>query len=70
MDIMGLKPGSVTPFGVLNDDELRVKVFFDSAFGGLIGVHPNDNTATVWLNINDLADIIRRHGNSVEFTQI
>lgn len=70
MDIMVLKPGSVTPFGVLNDDELRVKVFFDSAFGGLIGVHPNDNTATVWLNINDLADIIRRHGNSVEFTQI
>lgn len=70
MDIMGLKPGSVTPFGVLNDDELRVKVFFDSDFGGLIGVHPNDNTATVWLNINDLADIIRRHGNSVEFTQI
>ncbi len=34
---------------------------------GLIGIHPNDNTATVCLKTADLADIISEHGNSVEF---
>ena len=73
MDIMGLIPGAVTPLGLLNDSELRVifylaKDFFKEPF--LIGVHPNDNTATVWLNVNDLADIIKKHGNEVIVTEI
>lgn len=68
MSIMGLKPGSVTPLGILNDDERKVKVFIDSDFltgRGLIGVHPNENTATVWLKTTDLLDIIKEHGNEV-----
>ena len=32
---------------------------------GLIGVHPNDNTATVWLKVADLVDIIKEQGNPV-----
>ena len=48
MMIMELIPGAVTPLGLLNDSENRVKLYLDSSFGdGLIGVHPNDNTATV-----------------------
>ena len=31
----------------------------------LIGVHPNDNTATIWLKAKDLIDIIKEHGNDV-----
>ena len=46
----------------------RNKDFFKEPF--LIGVHPNDNTATVWLNVNDLADIIKKHGNEVIVTEI
>lgn len=52
MAIMGLIPGAVTPLGVLNDEEHRVEVCLDRDFlaePGKIGVHPNDNTATVWL---------------------
>ncbi len=73
MSIMNLVPGSVTPFGVLNDTEIKVKVFIDKDFmelPNLIGVHPNENTATVWLKTNDLISIIKQHGNLVEVVQI
>ena len=49
--IMDVIPGAVTPFGLLNDKELKVKFFIDKEFaktGHLIAVHPNDNTATVY----------------------
>ena len=45
-----------------------VKVFFDRELTenkGLIGVHPNENTATVWMKTQDLIEIIREHGNEV-----
>ncbi len=73
MNIMHLLPGSVTPLGILNDDERKVNVFIDKDFKEspyIIGVHPNDNTATVWLKIDDLINIIKEHGNQVNFIQI
>ncbi len=66
MAIMGLIPGAVTPLGLLNDEERKVTLYLDKAFlGGLIGVHPNDNTATVWMKAEDLAALIREHGSTV-----
>ena len=73
MNIMNLIPGSVTPLGVLNNKETKVKVFIDEDFvksPGLIGIHPNDNTATVWLKTEDLIDIIKEHGNQVNLVKI
>lgn len=73
MDIMGLIPGAVTPFGILNDSENKVSFFIDEEFfsgSGLIGVHPNDNTATVWLSANDLISIINEHSNEVHKIKI
>ena len=68
---LGLMPGSVSPFGVLNDSERCVQVYLDAAFrGGHIGVHPNENTATVWLRTEDLLAVIREHGNEAEYTEI
>lgn len=66
--LLGLFPGSVTPPGLLNNAEKNVKLFLDSDFGedDLIGVHPNENTATVWLKAGDLVRLIREHGNEVE----
>ena len=72
-EILNLTAGSVTPLGVLNDEEMKVKVFIDKDFlerKNLIGVHPNDNTATVWLKTSDLINIIKEHGNLVEIVQI
>lgn len=71
--IFKVKPGSVSPFGALNDENREVKVFLDEDFfagSGLIGVHPNDNTATVWLSATDLKSLLEFHGTSVEITAI
>lgn len=70
-EIMKLTPGSVTPLGLLEDSECRVKFFLDAEFeGGMIGIHPNDNTATVYLKAEDVMRIIREHGNEAEMTEI
>ena len=69
--LLGLIPGAVTPLGVLNDAEHRVKFFLDRAFaGGLVGVHPNDNTATLWLRAEDLIRVVRDHGNGIEYIDL
>ena len=68
LERLGLIPGAVTPLGVLNDETRSVQVFLDQDFlqePGLVGVHPNENTATVWLKAEDLIRIIREHGNEV-----
>lgn len=72
-DILGLSSGSVTPFGLLNDKLHKAEFFLDAEFfraPGIIGVHPNDNTATVWVKTEDLAMIIREHGSTVRITEI
>ncbi len=71
--IMGLTPGSVTPLGVLNDAELKVHAFIDNDFLDepyIIGVHPNDNTATVWLKAEELITLMREHGNTVDIVEL
>ncbi len=73
MEKMNLIPGAVTPLGLLNDAECKVTLFLDKEFlddKGLIGVHPNDNTATVWLKVSDLVKLIQQHGNTVNVVRI
>ncbi|MBR2666715.1 MAG: prolyl-tRNA synthetase associated domain-containing protein [Oscillospiraceae bacterium] len=71
MAIMRLTPGAVTPLGLLADEERKVTLYLDAAFlGGPAGVHPNDNTATVWLNAEDLVKLIEAHGNTVNVIEI
>ena len=71
--ILKLTPGSVTPLGILNDDERRIEFYLDASFlenDSLIGVHPNDNTATIWLKSKDLISIIKEYGSSVHVVRI
>lgn len=73
MSIMNLIVGSVTPLGLLNDHELKVIFYLDKDFLNgkqIIGVHPNDNTATLWLKVTDLIDIIKEHGNKVKIIEL
>ena len=73
MNIMNLTKGSVTPFGLLNDKDLKVKFYLDESFmeePKIIGVHPNDNTATLWIKADDLINIIKKHGNLVTIVSI
>ena len=68
---LSLSKGSVTPFGILNDKEHMVHLYIDKVFSDkLIGVHPNVNTATIYLKTNDLMDLIKKLGNEVQFINI
>lgn len=69
---LGVPQGSVSPFAVLNDTENDVAVIFDNDLKktGIVGVHPNDNTASVWLPLSDLEKIITEHGNNISFVTL
>lgn len=71
--ILQLTPGSVTPLGLLSDGSASVQFCLDEDFlqpPGIVGVHPNDNTATVWLKAGELMALIRAHGNPVMTVQL
>ena len=60
----------MTPFGLLNDEAGKVEFFLDQDFAApeaLIGVHPNDNRATVFLKAADLVAFLKAQGKSVTF---
>ena len=57
---LGLQSGLVSPFGLLNDTSKSV-IFVSSKNlppSAIIGIHPNDNTATVWLTFGDLLSLL------------
>lgn len=72
MKHLQLTKGSVTPLGILNDEALAVEVVFDKELVGreIIGVHPNDNTATVFLSYADLSEFIKVHGNQIHMIHL
>ena len=69
---LALGRGFVSPFGILNNEERNVKVFIDDKIKDekRIGVHPNENTSTIFIATKDIEDIIRKHGNFVEYISI
>lgn len=72
-NILNLTPGSVSPLGLLNDKEHKVLFYIDKELlneNGIIGVHPNDNTATIWLKTKELIDIIKEHKNLVNIVEL
>ena len=70
-DLLKLLPGSVTPLGLLNNESQSVIFYLDSDFrDGRIGIHPNDNTATLWMDSGDLVSLIEEHGNTVHIATL
>lgn len=65
---LGLTPGSVSPFGLLNNRDHDVQLFVDRdvATAATIGCHPNDNTMTTILATGDLLRFLRQAGFSVQ----
>ena len=71
VSILSLKKGEVTPFGLLNDKEHKAVFILDSYFeGGIIGIHPNDNTATVFLKASDLLSVLENSGVKTEIADL
>lgn len=52
MELLGVTPGSVSLFGIMNDKNNKVKVFIESSITKQdeISFHPNENTATVFFD--------------------
>jgi len=66
---LGVKPGSVSPFGLINDNEHHVHIFMDEQlqFADNISFHPNDNTASLVIKFTDFIKYIDSLGNTYEF---
>lgn len=69
---LGLKPGSVSPFGLIHDTENHVHVFIDKHLQNVekISFHPNDNTASLILSFDDFMRYMEYTGNSYEFIEL
>jgi len=69
---LGLKPGSVSPFGLINDTENHVKLFIDNNLKNAerLSFHPNDNTATVIIGGKDFIKYLDWTGNEYEFIEL
>ena len=67
-----LHKGEVTPLGIINDSGAVVEVVLDNDLVGKnkLGVHPNDNTATVWISFDALKKVIEQNGNTIHFVTI
>ena len=66
MEILGVEPGSVTPFGLINDTQNRVSVILDAAMMDqpILNFHPLKNDATTSIASGDLVKFIASCGHS------
>src|SRR4029077_14036579 len=65
MTHLGLTPGSVSPFGLINDREHTVRVVLDRDFQSStrLAFHPNINTATLTIAAADFHKYLDSCGN-------
>ena len=66
MEILGVEPGSVTPFGLINDKATRVNVILDAAMmrHGELNFHPLKNDATTTISSANLQTFIKATGHN------
>lgn len=66
---LGLNPGSVSPFGLINDTDNHVYLFLDQNLQKQksLSFHPNDNRATVVISNEAFTKYLTEVGNSYEF---
>lgn len=69
---LGVEPGSVSPFGLVNDKEKHVHLFIDEKLKecNRLAFHPNINTATLVISQYDLLKFLDYCGNSYEFIRL
>ncbi len=72
MQYLGLEPGSVSPFGLINDTASTVQVMLDRDIlsADIVNFHPNINTVTLGIHPTDLEKYILHCGNSYEYVQL
>jgi Ala-tRNA(Pro) deacylase len=71
-EYLGVEPGSVSPFGLINDKEKHVHIFIDETLNKYdrLAFHPNINTASLVVSKDDFLKFLEYCGNSYEFIRL
>lgn len=69
---LGLEPGSVSPFGLINDTEHHVHLFLDTNLQNAdkLSFHPNDCRGTVVITKNNFEKYLGIVGNTYEYISL
>lgn len=72
LELLGVTPGSVTPFGVINDREGRVTVVLDAPLmeHAIINAHPLTNTMTTSMARDDLVKFLEATGHAPRIERV
>ncbi len=72
MKYLGLTPGSVTPFGLIHDEDKHVHLFLDESLreSQRISFHPCINTASLVIRYDDFLRFLRYRGNGFEYIKM
>ena len=69
---LGIEPGMVSPFGLLNNDEKDVKIYMDKEIikEEIMTFHPNDNTKTLFITTKDLFKYFESIGYEINIIEL
>ena len=72
MRYLGVLPGAVTPFGIINDTDRKVKVVLDRDLMEMdpVNAHPLVNTMTTAISAKDLVKFLEAEGHPPEFVTL
>ncbi len=72
LDVLGVTPGSVTPFALVNDSEARVNVVLDKSMMAheKLNYHPLTNEQTITITSKDLLVFIKTCGHETHIVDI
>lgn len=72
MELLGVTPGSVSVFGLINDTQRQVKVIIDEPLlrHEVINAHPLTNTATTSIRTTDLSAFIAATGHEAHVLKV
>lgn len=71
-EVLGVRPGAVTPFAAINDPLGRVRLFLDTALRAFatINAHPLENVATTSIALDDLIAFLRATGHEPQWIDL
>lgn len=69
---LGIRPGSVNPFTIINDPDNQVMMYLDASMmeAEIVNYHPNDNAQTIGLTPADLIKFIESLGHNYEVVDL
>ncbi|HPF79025.1 MAG TPA: YbaK/EbsC family protein, partial [Alphaproteobacteria bacterium] len=71
-EYLGVRPGSVCPFSIINDKNQQVKILLDKSMmeTDIVNYHPLLNTMTIGLKPQDLIKFIESTGHEAHIVDL